>query len=282
VVDVLSVYGTESVTSEKYRLWWFHSTRKARLDDERRMRKIERAIVALQKLQDRLLGPRTRLRTREQIQAEVDKIIEEVGTEDWLRVLIVERWSENYKQATPGRPGPNTKYVKELTRRHNLEWSLDPEALARAQREDGVFPLITNARDRTAIEVLRAYKRQPVIEKRFAQVKTDYRVGPVFLKSVHRIQAILCLYFFAMVVQSLIERELRNAMTADGLESLPLYPEQRDCRRPTARRVIDVFEPIQRHSLKPPSGTVSFITQLSPVQQKIVALLSLPEGAYTA
>ncbi len=34
-----------------------------------------------------------------------------------------------------------------------------------------------------------------------------------------------------------------------GIESLPLYPEGGACRRPTARRVIDVFEEVQHHEL---------------------------------
>jgi hypothetical protein len=29
-------------------------------------------------------------------------------------------------------------------------------------------------------------------------------------------------------------------------DSLPLYPEGRPCRRPTARRIIDMLEPIQQ------------------------------------
>jgi transposase len=32
--------------------------------------------------------------------------------------------------------------------------------------------------------VLRAYKRQPIIEKRFCQLKTDFAVAPVYLKDV--------------------------------------------------------------------------------------------------
>ena len=101
----------------------------------------------------------------------------------------------------------------------------------------------------SALELLLAYKQQPMIETRFAQLKTDFVVAPVFLKEVSRIQALLCVYFFALLVESLLERELRRAMEREGIESLPLYPEGRACRRPTARRVIDLFEDVQRHEL---------------------------------
>ena len=101
----------------------------------------------------------------------------------------------------------------------------------------------------SAKELLLAYKGQPMIEKRFAQLKTDFAVAPVYLKEVSRIQALLCVYFLALLVESLLERELRRAMESEGIESLPLYPEGRACRRPTARKVIDLFEDVQRHEL---------------------------------
>ncbi len=55
--------------------------------------------------------------------------------------------------------------------------------------------------------------------------------------------------FLALMARTLLERELRNAMAERRLAALPLYPEGRACRRPTTRHLIDLFEPIQRHSL---------------------------------
>ena len=65
-------------------------------------------------------------------------------------------------------------------------------------------------------ELLLAYKQQPRIETRFAQLKTDFVVAPVYLKETSRIQALLCVYFFALLVESLLERELRRAMDGAG------------------------------------------------------------------
>jgi transposase len=119
---------------------------------------------------------------------------------------------------------------------------------------DGVFPLITNLTDWPARKVLQACKRQPVVEKRFSQLKTAFRVAPVYLQSVTRIVGLLTVYFFAMMLQALLERELRQAMNRASLSSLPLYPEVRACHRPTARHIIDVFEPLARHALEVPGA----------------------------
>src|SRR5207249_11339339 len=99
------------------------------------------------------------------------------------------------------------------------------------------------------LEMLLAYKRQPSLEKRFSQMKTDFEVAPVYLKEASRIQALLCVYFLALLTESLLERVLRAAMKREAIASLPLYPEGRKCRRPTTRRLIDLFDEVQCHTL---------------------------------
>jgi hypothetical protein len=86
-----------------------------------------------------------------------------------------------------------------------------------------------------------------MIEKLFSQLKTDSVVAPVFLEEVSRVEALLCVYFLELLPDSLLERELRRALERAEVERLLLCPEGRACRRPTARRVIDRFEDVQRH-----------------------------------
>jgi transposase len=77
----------------------------------------------------------------------------------------------------------------------------------------------------TERELLLAYKQQPAIERRFEHPKTEVVVAPMFLKEVSRIQALLCVYFFVLLVEALLERELRRGMERKGVVSLPLYSE---------------------------------------------------------
>jgi hypothetical protein len=79
-----------------------------------------------------------------------------------------------------------------------------------------------------------------------------------------------------LLVESLLERELRRAMGSAGIESLPLYPEGRACRRPTARKVIDLFEDVQRHELSAGRRpAVVFATKLSRLQRRVLRLLKM-------
>jgi len=106
----------------------------------------------------------------------------------------------------------------------------------------------------------------------------------VYLKEVSRIQALLCVYFLVLVIEALLERELRQAMEREGIESLPLYPEDRPCRRPTARRVIDLFDDIHRYTLRRDGSQASttFVTELSDIQRRVLKLLGIPVTAYHA
>ena len=95
-----------------------------------------------------------------------------------------------------------------------------------------------------------AHKGQPTIEKRFEQLKTVHEIAPVFLKNPGRIEAFFTMYFFALLVQALIERELRGAMKRQQLKSLPIYPEERRCARPTTEQILRLFAHAQRHTRK--------------------------------
>jgi hypothetical protein len=89
---------------------------------------------------------------------------------------------------------------------------------------------------------------------------------------------------YSVLVLALLERELRQAMEREGIESLPLYPEDRPCRRPTARRVIDLFDDIHRHTLRRDGSQAStvFVTELSDLQRRILKLLAVPATGYRA
>jgi transposase len=276
LVDRFSVHEPEATSVEGYRLIWYHSVRKAELDALARHKRVERALTGLAELQAKLTSPRTRYRERAKVAQAVEAVLRESEAEGLILVTIEERTTEKFRQERRGRPGPETRYVRRQVTRFDLTCQVDHARLTEEALCDGVFPLVTNVVTMSALELLLAYKQQPMIEKRFAQLKTDFVVAPVFLKEVSRIQALLCVYFFALLVESLLERELRRAMEREGVESLPLYPEGRACRRPTARRVIDLFEDVQRHELtagKRPA--VVFTTELTRLQHKILRLLGM-------
>jgi transposase len=281
VLDSICVADQPALSAEGYRLLWYHSTRKAEVEGLARATRLQRATRELDELRQRLASPRTRYRTRSKVAEAVEAILKSREVDEWIAVAIEERAEEHYRQEGRGRPTKDTKYLKEVSTRFDLTYQIDHARIAEDQPCDGVFPLITNDVELSEREVLLVYKRQPVIEKRFSQLKTDFGVAPVYLKDVSRIQALLCVYFLVLLVEALLERELRRAMEREKIESLPLYPEDRPCRRPTARRVIDLFDDIYRHTLTDDSQAPTvFVTELSDLQRRILKLLGVPPTEY--
>ncbi len=100
----------------------------------------------------------------------------------------------------------------------------------------------------------------------------------MLLKNEARIEAFSTLYFLALMVQALIERELRQAMKHQTIEQLPIYPEQRQCRHPTTEQILRLFSLAERHTLLRGGHTVQvFDTDL---QRKVLTLLGVPLHAH--
>jgi hypothetical protein len=121
------------------------------------------------------------------------------------------------------------------------------------------------------------------IEKRFQQTKTVHEIAPVLLKNPGRIEALFTLYFLALLVQALIEREPRTAMRRARVAELPLYPEERRCKRPTTEQVLRLLSHAERHVLLHHGQPVQvFPPELTDLQQRVLALLGVPVRAFGA
>ena len=67
----------------------------------------------------------------------------------------------------------------------------------------------------------------------------------------------------------------------NDLPSLPLYPEDRACRHPTARRVIDIMQSLSRHRIVTNEGeTAELYTDPIPVQRQLIKLYGLNPKTY--
>ena len=70
-------------------------------------------------------------------------------------------------------------------------------------------------------------------------------------------------------------------MHRSRIASLPLYPEQRACRRPTAEQIFRLFSGAERDVLLRSDKIVQiFQPQLTPLQKQVLDLLEIPERIY--
>lgn len=99
-------------------------------------------------------------------------------------------------------------------------------------------------------EVLRAYKGQSRVERRFHHLKGSLAVAPMFLKNPGRIAGMMCVLVWALMVLALMERQARRELKGKPLHGL--YPEGRPSPAPTGPALIDGSIEADRES---PSST---------------------------
>jgi transposase len=263
---------------------WVRSSQKTRGDADLRQQRIERGLQALRALNERLAGPKSRLRDRVSVEQAATAALAGAQAERWITSTVTETTEETVRQEKRGRPGKDTRYRK-ITRTHwHVEHTVDPAKVAYDAASDGCFPLISNDHQLTGPELLTAYRYQPNLEKRHHQLKGVQHAAPVLIKNPERIEALFCCQYIALLCCCLIERELRNAMKRDQITELPLYPEQRACAQPTAARTLELFAGLTRHHLTRADGhhVQTFQPQLTALQQQLLHLLGLPASTYTA
>ncbi len=265
-----------------FRIIWVHSSTKAINDAATRARRIEAGLAAIEELAARLAGPRCRYKTLVAVEEAAARALTGVDAQRWIEATVTPIPADTFRQENRGRPGANTRYRKTTTERFTLNATVRADVVAYDARIDGIFPLITNDKNKTPPEVLAAYKYQPNLERRHGQLKGHQLVAPMLLKDPVRIEGLLCCHFFALAVQALIEREIRAAMVKAQARHIPLYPELRACAAPSAARILEIFANVSRHRLSIHNETVKvFQPELTPLQLQVLDLLHIPASAYT-
>ena len=262
---------------DNYRILWIHSDSKESLERQARESRIAQAEQALQDVSSGL--NQYYLKTRQQIEQAVKKATHGAGP--YLSVAIHEEKTVQQVQMGKGRPGPSTRYREEEKIHYRLEWSRNETEIRQAQRTDGLFPLVDNT-PLDPVEVLRTYKDQPYLEKRFNTHKSVLEVAPVFLEKPRRIEAMMFLYFIALMLVSLIERRIRLEMQQQQIKSLPMRPDGSHTEKPTWRTIRDTFDDLYLVSIEQASEVIhEALKGLNTLRRQILKLLQVPIKVYT-
>ena len=155
-----------------------------------------------------------------------------------------------------------------------IAWERNNQAIAKASQLDGLYAVATNLADKddsrlSALDVLRIYKDQWIVEQRNRDSKQALRVRPVFLHNDARIEALIAIIGIALLIFGLIEAELRQTL-GQGAPLPGILPEGR-AAKPTARAALVTFDGVQATYTK--TGLV--LDHLSQIQRVILALLEI-------
>ncbi|MDP9136070.1 MAG: IS1634 family transposase [Actinomycetota bacterium] len=196
------------------RVAWIHSSEEGREVAAARERALANAETALARVQ-RGLGGRY-YPTRKHVQ---DRVATIVGPH--LGSLMCVRTGTRHGKPT-------------------LTFARDQAAIDAAAATDGIYPLATNHPDPlTALDVLKLYKDQQIVERRHRDAKQSLKVRPIFLHNDDRIHALVSIVGLALLIFGLIESQARIRL--DGHRLPGLLPEGR-AAIPTGRNILAAFQ----------------------------------------
>ena len=106
-------------------------------------------------------------------------------------------------------------------------------------------------------------------------------VAPVFIKKEHRIEAMLFLYFVALMIVSLVERKIRMNMAAEHIEKLPILPQKMNSKKPTWNNIRYFYRNVHYSQIIRDGVCIQAVVKgLSNLHEEINRLLEIPESVY--
>ena len=128
--------------------------------------------------------------------------------------------------------------------------------------------------------MLREYKTQDCVEKKFQQLKSPQFVNSIYLESPQRIEAFSYLMLICILMLSLAEYVVRRGLSQDGDHIIG--PANVKMKRPTQRAIYDIFYAVRIRVICYPdrSWERSFASPLNESLKKVLKYLRIPENTF--
>lgn len=180
-----------------------------------------------------------------------------------------------------GRPSKETssniegyKYLIEVIAKQN------EISIKQALQENCCFVLCSNDCDISGKTMLREYKTQDCVEKKFQQLKSPQFVNSIYLESIERIEAFSYLMLICMLMLSVAEYVVRKGLAQDN--DLILGPGKIKMKRPTQRAIYEIFFAVRIRVICYPDKPWerSFVHPLNDSIKKVFHYLQVPENTF--
>lgn len=88
-------------------------------------------------------------------------------------------------------------------------------------------------------------------------------------------------FFMALILQSVIEREVRLSMKDASIDAIPVYPEHRLAYHPTTAKIFDRFNDVSLYRIVKGGKLIKqYQDELTATQLEVLSLLGMSEHEY--
>jgi transposase len=279
------VQRSQQITAEVQTFCWqerllvVRSLKLAAVQERGLRERVAKAQTEVQGLNERGRGKR-HFRDQEELQKAAQAIVHRYRVQGLLTLCYQEQVEQRFVRGY-GQREAGVRVEREV----RVQVGIDEAAVAQAIAALGWQVYATNA----PIQQFRldtlvvAYRSEYLIEHDFGRLKGEpCSLRPLYLASPHRMKGLLRLLTIGLRILIVLEFEVRQKLAARGETLKGLYAGQvtRATARPTAEKLLRAFDGITLTSVEQGTQQYWHVTPLSPLQQAILELLSLPADLF--
>jgi len=209
---------------------------------------------------------------------EIESIKEKIEAK--LKFYTIDYSIEEIKIRRPGRPSKNPEDdIARIEYQLVPEIKLDKNKVKSYIRQQCTFILVSNDLDISGEKLLREYKTQSQVEKRFRNLKSPQYMNSLFLKTPQRVEALVYLLLMVLMIMTIAEKVVRRGLKKD--DDVVLAREKRKRKQPTLQSISRIINRVRVVSYKDETGqTHRQIKVLDDSCKKIIKYLGLDENNF--
>ena len=279
---------SETITAQLEGVWYTWTERRLLVRSQAAARAAETALRARLKQAQAALSELTVRRQGKPVLAERAAVEQAVAdavvhfrVEGLLRVTVSEQVTEQPVRAYRDRPA-TVRTQSQFT----ISSDVEPDALVRAIEQLGWRVYATNqvADGLCLPQAVEAYRDEYLVERNFGRLKgRPLSLSPMYVERDDHATGLVRLLSLALRILTLIEFVVRRQLAQEGAALAGLYAgnPKRATTHPTTERLLEAFQEITLTLVIEPHQTRRHVTALSPLQQRVLALLEFTPTIYT-
>jgi transposase len=242
--------------------------------------RLKQAQMAVAELVVRRQG-KPLLADRGAVEQAVAETVAHCRVEGLLRVTVSEQLTEQPVRAYRDRPA-----TVRTQHQFTISSEVEPEALSSAIEQLGWRVYATNqTADGLSLPLtVEAYRDEYLVERNFGRLKGHpLSLSPMYVARDDHATGLVRVLSIALRVLTLLEFVVRRQLAQEGAALAGLYAgnPKRATTHPTTERLLEAFQEITLTLVIEPHQTRRHLTALSPLQQRLLALLEFTPTMYT-
>lgn len=160
-----------------------------------------------------------------------------------------------------------------------VELNREEDKIKHSIKQACFFVLCSNDVGISAENILREYKTQGSVEKKFQQLKSPNFVNSLFLKTPERVEALTYIMLITMMILSVTEHVVRRELKKEN--EIVIGPGKIKMKQPTLRAIVEVFNSVAIQVIKRKNSVQRvFQSPLNDSQIKIMRYLGLDDSIF--